>query len=146
MRRLLTALFILLATKSIAEDITLVCETSSESSTILGKNGKVIMYDDKIVTQKPTLVIGANTLKADFLLFDIFKCDNLSVNYSEDEIKALCVGTSNFSGNKFPAMSKSVTISRYSGAVSARLTNDNDDGSLFFYNYEGICKKSKKLF
>ena len=135
-----------LATQVWAKDINLICDTISETTTVFAQNKSIISNDETIVTIKPSLTIGSNTLKTDFLLFDVFECDKLTVRYTDENIKAGCVGTTDMSGKKLASMSKSVSVSRYTGKVTATITNFNTNGTLFLYTYKGICKKSKKLF
>ena len=146
MRTILIALLMTLATQVGAEDINLICDTTSETTTVFAQDRSIISDDETIVKINPSLTIGSNTLKADFLLFDVFECDKLFVRYTDENIKASCVGTTDIHGEKFASMSKSVSVSRYTSKVTATITNFNTNGTLFLYNYQGICKKSKKLF
>ena len=144
---ILISFLVPLANQLAAEEISLICKTREESTTVLsGEKSKTT--DDTRVNSSVSLVIGNGVLEDEELLwFPAFDCSGeIRASFGEKEIAVNCFGLVEVNGRKYESGSKSVTVNRYSGDVIAYLALSNFIGDHFFHLYQGSCTKAKKKF
>ena len=144
---ILISFLVPLANQLAAEEISLICKTREESTTVLsGEKSKTT--DDTRVNSSVSLVIGNGVLEdKELLWFPVFDCSGeIRASFSETEIAVDCVGLVEVSGRKYEGGSKRVAVNRYSGDVVAYLALSNFIGDHFFHLYQGSCTKAKKKF
>jgi len=144
MRTTLTALFVTLATQTHASALNLMCSTLEEQAIKFDGNGKIISVENLNMTEATRFQISSDRIVADIIYFNLYTCTDIILTTSENEIYARCEGTRD-STKSYPRMTQSVTISRYTGQLTALVSFPIENGQ-FKYFYHASCKKAEKLF
>ena len=136
MRTILAIIFMTFAAHASAEELSLVCETTSEVFHQSNSKGETTAYDDTITNLKTEILFDGQSVEASFPLFKAY-CKNFDTQWKKNDIESFC-----FENNT----SSSIKISRLTGLVKYSFIISPDDGSMSAYFYKGQCKKSKKMF
>lgn len=143
--RLFVMVMFLSITQLHAATMDLSCTTTREVESLYTKDFKVIRQDENILSKETYLKITDSGVVANFWMFEAVECDTMTLDFSESKIEAYCHGA--YLGSEYdPKLSKSLRIDRYTGVVAANVKKENEDGTTYFYFYEGKCSKLKKLF
>lgn len=142
-------LSLFLAAKAGALELRLNCKTTLEMFSILTNDYKVLDSDPTIYNQNVEILISNNEIDMDFGYFGLVRCLEAYTTITDEKIRASCTDIELLDGRKLTGLDTadtvwSVKLNRYSGRAEAKLYWLVEGGRRPFYDYEGICSKSKK--
>ena len=139
---ILLSFLVPLANQLAAEEISLICKTKKEFTSVL-KPDEYSEVDETRYGSTINVIMGDGIMDdKDFLLLPIYDCEgDIITDGGDAEIKVSCNGLKGY-----PSSFKEITVNRYSGDIVAVLGLPTIKGGFFRYIYEGNCTKAKQKF